>query len=100
MNFSFDESQDEFNLSLYPSKCKKINQSEWRIRRREITTFARDLMRELSMESDRDIQKREKEQIKQNSKVSKVDIQLKRWGLRVSNTRVFNSGKTNYVKKN
>ena len=52
------------------------------------------------MESDRDIQKREKEQIKQNSKVSKVDIQLKRWGLRVSNTKVFNSGKTNYVKKN
>ena len=72
MNFPFDESQDEFNLSLYPSKCKKFNQSEWRIRRREITTFARDLMRELSMVSGRDISKRGK-----RSRLSKTQKCLK-----------------------
>ena len=86
-------------LYLYPEKCIKLNQSEWRIRGREIWIFSRHLRLICRNGWDSLILKNQfliflfyiQKRMSKKLKVSTVDIWIKKSGLKVSHSKVPSS---------
>ena len=74
--FLFLNLETNLILYLYPEKCIKFNQSESRIRSWEIWNFARHP---------------KKSGLSKKLKVSTLDIWIKKWGIKVSHSKVPSS---------